>query len=85
MELVTARNDFFNYLKTMEIEESKIPQQEMKKIAMGSLNLNQLLDMLNDERHDLAEEDKDAIFEAVETAEDILNDAMEVIEMTLKI
>lgn len=85
LELVTARNDFFNYLKTMEIEESKIPQQEMKKIAMGSLNLNQLLDMLNDERHDLAEEDKDAIFEAVETAEDILNDAMEVIEMTLKI
>ena len=57
----------------------------MKKIVSGAMHLNSILQMLNDERHDLSEEDKDAIFEAVESAEDILNDSMETLEMALKI
>ena len=85
LEIVTARNDFFNYLKTLEIDEDKIPKDEMKKIVSGAMHLNSILQMLNDERHDLSEEDKDAIFEAVESAEDILNDSMETLEMALKI
>ena len=85
LELVTARSEFFDYIKTLEIDEKSIPQNEMKKIASGSLHLNQLLEMLNDERQDLTEDTKDAIFDAVESAEDILNDAMEALEMKLKI
>lgn len=85
LELVSSRTEFFDYLKTLEIDEKDIPQSEIKKIASGSLSLNQLLDMLNDERQDLTEDTKDAIFEAVENAEDILNDAMEALEMKLKI
>ena len=58
---------------------------EMKKIASGAMHLNSILQMLNDERHDLSEEDKEAIFEAVESAEDILNGSMETLEIALKI
>ena len=85
LEIVTARNEFFNYLRSLDIDEKNIPQDEMKKIAAGAMHLNSILQMLNDERHDLTEDDKDAIFEAVESAEDILNDSMETLEMALKI
>ncbi len=85
LEVTSARNDFFNYLKTLDIDEKNIPQEEMKKIAAGSMHLNSILQMLNDERHDLSEDEKDAIFEAVESAEDILNDSMETLEIALKI
>lgn len=85
LETVTARNEFFNYLKSLDIDEKNIPQDEMKKIASGAMHLNSILQMLNDERHDLSEEDKEAIFEAVESAEDILNDSMETLEIALKI
>ena len=85
LEIVTARNDFFNYIKSLDIDEKNIPQDEMKKIASGAMHLNSILQMLNDERHDLSEEDKEAIFEAVESAEDILNGSMETLEIALKI
>ena len=85
LELVTSRVEFFDYIKTLEIDEKSIPQAEMKKIASGSLHLNQLLDMLNDEGQELTEDSKDAIFEALENTEDIFNDAMEAIETKLKI
>lgn len=85
LELVTSRVEFFDYLKTLEIDEKSVPQAEMKKIASGSLHLNQLLDMLNDECQELTEESKDAIFDALENTEDIFNDAMEALEMKLKI
>lgn len=85
LELITSRNDFFNYIRSLDIDEKNIPQEEMKKIASGSLHLNNILQMLNDERHDLSEDDKDAIFEAVESAEDILNDSMESLETALNI
>ena len=85
LEVTSARNDFFNYIKTLDIDEKNIPQDEMKKIAAGTIHLNNILQMLNDERHDLSEDEKDAIFDAVESAEDILNDSMETLEIALKI
>ena len=57
LEITDSRNEFFEELKTLNVEESKEVEAELKKIAEASLHLNNILQLLNNPGYELAEDE----------------------------
>jgi ribosome-associated translation inhibitor RaiA len=66
LEIVDARVEWFEYLQSLELETSQLPEGDMKKIAESSLYLNDILELLNSEGHTLQEGDDEDLFAAID-------------------
>jgi ribosome-associated translation inhibitor RaiA len=66
LEIVDARVEWLEYLQSLELETSQLPEGDMKKIAESSLYLNDILELLNSEGHTLQEGDDEDLFAAID-------------------
>lgn len=66
IELIEKRTEWLDYLKELDIDVAKLPQDVMQQIAEASLHLAGMLSMLNSESHVLQETEAEDIMEAVE-------------------
>ncbi len=81
LEITDNRNDFFEYLKTVDVEESQEVEAELKKIAEASLHLSNILQLLNNPGYDLGEDEAEKMESAIEDLENIIQDAVERIKL----
>jgi hypothetical protein len=81
LEITDSRNEFFEELKTLNVEESKEVEAELKKIAEASLHLNNILQLLNNPGYELAEDETEKMESAIEDLEIIIQDAIENVKL----
>ena len=81
LEITDSRNEFFEELKTLNVEESKEVEAELKKIAEASLHLNNILQLLNNPGYELAEDEAEKMESAIEDLEIIIQDAIENVKL----
>ena len=81
LEITDSRNEFFEELKTLNVEESKEVEAELKKIAEASLHLNNILQLLNNPGYELAEVEAEKMESAIEDLEIIIQDAIENVKL----
>ena len=81
LEITDSRNEFFEYLKSTDIDENPTVEKELKKIAEASLHLSNILQLLNNPGYDLSEDEAEKMEASIEDMEIIIQDAIEAIKL----
>ena len=81
LEITDNRNDFFEYLKSTDIDENAKIEAELKKIAEASLHLSSILRLLNDPAYEISEDESEKMENSIEDLEIIIQDTIEKIKL----
>lgn len=83
LEITDSRNEFFDYLKSIDFNVDKLPAKQMKKIAEATLHLSNILQLLNNPAYELNEDEADHMANSIESMEAILEDTIESVTSTI--
>ena len=81
LEITDSRNEFFEYLKSSDVDENQTIEAELRKIAEASLHLSNILQLLNNPGYDLSEDEAEKMEASIEDMEIIIQDAIEAIKL----